>query len=90
MSNLLSPVQSAPDPLRLRYRRALNELMQLIVLHGRTLGAALPEVQVAAVDVPAFVAIANTELDQLEPYNAARYNLARASTQRWIDGGRTR
>jgi hypothetical protein len=34
--------------------------------------------------------IANTELDQLEPYNCARYNLARGMTQRWIDAGRRR
>ena len=31
---------SAPDPIRTKYRQALNELMQLIVFHGRTLKAA--------------------------------------------------
>jgi len=35
-------------------------------------------------------AIVNTELDQLEQYNGARYNLARGMTQRWIDAGRPR
>ena len=40
--------------------------------------------------VPAEGIIADTELDQLEPYNCARYNLARGMTQRWIDAGRRR
>ena len=81
---------SVPDPLRARYRRTLNELMQFVVFYGKTLNDALAEVPVDAVDVTALRAIANTELDQLEQYNGARYNLARGMTQRWIDAGRLR
>jgi Fic family protein len=81
---------SVPDPLRARYRQTLNELMQFIVFHGRTLDGAMTEVCVDAEDVDALRAIANTELDQLEPYNCARYNLARGMTQKWIDAGRPR
>ena len=76
-----------PDPLRARYRQGLNELMQFVVLYGRTLGDALSEVPVADADLAALHIIANTELDHLEPYNCARYNLARGMTQRWIDAG---
>ncbi len=69
---------------------SLNELMQYVVVYGQTLEAALADVQVHATDSAALRQIANTELDQLEPYNCARYNLARGMTQRWIDAGRRR
>lgn len=81
---------SAPDPIRTKYRQTLSELMQLVVFHGQTLEAALAEVQVEAADSAALRHIAHTELDQLEQYNCARYNLARGMTQRWIDAGRKR
>ena len=79
-----------PDPIRARYRQTLDELMQFVVLHGRTLQDAFSEVVVQAADLDALHAIAHTELDQLEPYNCARYNLARTTTQKWIDAGRLR
>ena len=79
-----------PDPLRARYRQALNELMQFVVFHGRTLENALSEVPIAAADLAALRVIVNTELDHLEPYNCARYNLARGMTQKWLDAGRPR
>ncbi|MDY7574570.1 Fic family protein [Actimicrobium sp. CCI2.3] len=81
---------SVPDPLRARYRKTLNELMQFVVFYGKTLNDAVSEVPVDAADLTALRAIANTELDQLEQYNCARYNLARGMTQRWIDAGRPR
>ena len=81
---------AVPDPLRARYRQTLNELMQFVVFYGKSLNDALLEVPVAAADLMALRAIANTELDQLEQYNCARYNLARGMTQRWIDAGRPR
>ncbi|MEB0137054.1 Fic family protein [Actimicrobium sp. CCC2.4] len=81
---------SVPDPLRARYRKTLNELMQFVVFYGKTLYDALSEVPVDTADLAALRAIANTELDQLEQYNGARYNLARGMTQRWIDAGRPR
>ena len=81
---------SAPDPIRTKYRQALNELMQLIIFHGRTLKAAFADVHVDSADSAALHRIVNTELDQLEQYNCARYSLARGMTQRWIDAGRRR
>jgi Fic family protein len=79
-----------PDPIRTRYRQALNELMQFVVFHGRTLDDAFSEVPVDTADLAALRVIANTELNHLEQYNCARYNLARAMTQRWIAAGRLR
>ena len=64
--------------------------MQSVVFHGRTLEAAFADVLIDTADSAALHLIANTELDQLEPYNCARYNLARGMTQRWIDAGRRR
>jgi hypothetical protein len=81
---------AVPDPVRARHRQALNELMQFVVFYGRTLEDAFSEVPVDAADLAALRVIANTELDHLEPYNCARYNLARGMTQRWIDAGRPR
>ena len=79
-----------PDPIRAKYRQALNELMQFVVFQGRTLADAFSEVSVATADLAALRVIANTELDHLEKYNCARYNLARGMTQRWIEAGRPR
>lgn len=81
---------AVPNPLRIRYRQALNELMQFVVFYGRTLDDAISEVRIAEADLAALRVIANTELDQIEQYNCARYNLARGMTQRWIDAGRPR
>lgn len=81
---------SAPDPIRIKYRQTLNKLMQFVVLDGKTLDASFADVHVDAADSAALRLIADTELDQLEPYNCARYNLARGMTQRWIDAGRRR
>ncbi len=81
---------AVPDPIRARYRQSLNELMQFVVFYGRKLDDAFMLVPVDAADLAALRVIANTELDHLEPYNCARYNLARGMTQRWIDAGRPR
>jgi len=64
--------------------------MQFVVFYGKNLDDAFSAVPIAAEDLAALRTIANTELDHLEPYNCARYNLARGTTQRWIDEGRPR
>jgi hypothetical protein len=87
---VLRTSMAVPDPLRARYRQAMNELMRFVVFHGRTLDDALSEVSVDAADVTALRIVAGTELDHLEQYNCARYDLARGTTQRWIDAGRPR
>lgn len=64
--------------------------MRHLPLNGRTLDAAFSEVHIDVAESVALRLIANTELDQLEQHNCARYNLARGMTQRWIDAGRRR
>ena len=41
---------AVPDPIRARYRQALDELMQFVVFYGRTLENGLSEVPVDAAD----------------------------------------
>ena len=79
-----------PDPIRARYRTTLNELMTFVVSRNQTLEDAFLNVTVETADLTALRTIANTELDHLEQYNCARYNLARGTTQKWIDAGRPR
>lgn len=64
--------------------------MQFVVFYGRTLNDAFSEVRVDVADLVALRVITNTELDRMEQYNCARYNLARGMTQRGIDAGRPR
>ena len=68
---------AAPDPIRTKYRQTLNELMQLVVFHGRTLDDAFAEVHVDAADSAALRLIMNTELDHLEQHNCALQPRAR-------------
>lgn len=88
--SVLRAALAAPDPVRTRYRQTLNELMQFVVFYRLTLDASMAEAPVDEADLLALRLIASTELDHLEPYNCARYNLARSMTQRWIDAGRPR
>lgn len=87
---VLRASMALPDPIRARYRQTINEVMQYVVFHGRTLEVAFSEVSVHAADLAALRVVVETELDSLEQYNCARYNLARAMTQKWIDAGRPR
>ena len=81
---------AGPDPLRTRYREALNDVLRLVVHEGRSLAGALDAARVAEQDRDAFETMAHAELDHLETYNCARYRLPMGKTQEWIDGGRRR
>ena len=70
---------AVPNPLRAQYRQALNELMQFVVFHGRTLEEAFSEVPVDAADLVALRAIANTELDHLGVWAAEEHPLPQCS-----------
>lgn len=88
--SVLRASMAAPDPLRARYRQTLNEIMQWVVMHRQPKQTALAAVHVDPNDLPGLNEIINTELDHLEVYNCARYNLARGVTQTWISAGRPR
>ncbi|MEJ5030773.1 hypothetical protein [Comamonas sp. MYb69] len=80
----------APDPLRIKYRQSLTEVMQRAVVHCKALKDAVAEALVEKKDEAAIRAIAKTELDHLELYNCARYKIAHEITHSWMLAGRPR
>jgi hypothetical protein len=88
--SVLRASMAAPDPLRVRYRQTLNEIMQCVVMHRQPQKTAFAAFHVDPNDLPGLNEIVNTELNHLEVYNCARYNLARGVTQTWISAGRPR
>lgn len=90
-SSSVVPLQlHKPDPLRIRYRQSLIELMQMVVVHRKSLEDAVAEALVEKKDEEAIRAIAKTELDHLELYNCVRYKIPREITHSWIVAGRPR
>lgn len=90
-SSSVGPLQlHRPDPLRIKYRQSLAELMQLVVVHRKSLEIAVAEVLVEKKDEETIRAIAEAELDHLELYNCVRYKIPREITQSWILAGRPR
>jgi hypothetical protein len=84
---LIKQALPAPDPLRLRYRDALGEVVPGIVRGGRPPTAAairrLAAPLLPAADLGAFVALAINELYQLHEGNIARYRLRPSEFERW-------
>lgn|GEM_PF-192740 len=90
-SSSVAPLQvHRPDPLRIKYRQSLTELMQMVVVHRKSLEDAVAEGLVAKEDKAAIRAIAKTELDHLELHNCVRYKISREKTHSWILAGRPR
>ena len=81
---------AAPDPLRTRYRLSLNDIMQWVVMFGRPLQDAFAALHIDPKDQAGLHEIASIELNHLETYNCARYNLTRSATQAWINAERPR
>jgi Fic family protein len=78
----------APDPLRLRYREALNAAIGLVVRDRKPLEAAIAELGLNDSSAPGFRALLVKELAGLEVFNCARYRLPMNATHAWIDEGR--
>lgn len=79
---------SAPDPLRLRYREALNEAIGLIVRDRKTLADATEALQLGEAQAPGFSPLLREELRKLEAFNCARYRVTMGATEAWIAAGR--
>ena len=80
----------APDPLRLRYRQALNDAIALVVRERKTLDAVIAELGLGTQADSGFRTLLDEELAALEVFNCARYRLTMSTTQAWIDDGRPR
>jgi Fic/DOC family protein len=74
----------APDRLRVQYREHLINAIQDVVRTGRTLQEAIAAAAVPPADQAQFRALLQTELEQLEVYNCARYRLNIRNAQEWI------
>jgi fido (protein-threonine AMPylation protein) len=79
---------SAPDPLRLRYREALNEAIGLVVRDRQTLADALEALQLGDDKAPGLAPLLREELRKLEAFNCARYRVTMGATEAWIAAGR--
>jgi Fic family protein len=78
----------APDPLRAKYREHLIGAVQAVVRAGHTLSEAISAAGVPPADREYFQSLLQTELEQLEVFNCARYRLTIGNTQEWIAKGR--
>lgn len=78
---------AAPDPVRLRNRVALAEIVRETVRHGEDIDAARPAEHAREVveptDVEAVVAMSVNELHLLHEGNLARFGLRLSQFRRW-------
>ncbi|KTS77606.1 hypothetical protein NS274_11015 [Pseudomonas oryzihabitans] len=77
-----------PDPVRLRLRSALGDVVGMVVRERRSLEQAVAAVQLAQADAVIFRQMLVEELRTLGVHNCARYRLTISQTQHWIDAGR--
>jgi len=78
----------APDPLRLRYREALNDAMQRIVREREPLRAVVSSMGLSEASAPEFERLLVDELQKLGAHNCARYRLSIGATEAWLAAGR--
>lgn len=80
----------APDPMRLRWREALNEALHLVVRQGESATAALLALAIPQDQAVGFGRMLQEELDTLDVHNCARYRLPMGAVEAWVVGGRRR
>lgn len=85
---VLRQSMGAPDPMRLRYRETLNDVIQLIVRDRRPMVEALAVSGLGEDTAPGFRALLEEELRKLAAHNCARYRLTLRATEAWIQAGR--
>lgn len=85
---VLRQSMGAPDPMRLRYRETLNDVIQLIVRDRRPMVEALAVSGLGEDTAPGFRALLEEELRKLAAHNCARYRLTLRATDAWIQAGR--
>lgn len=87
---MLSPHHptGVPDPVRLRFRGELNEVITQVLHEQQTAEAATATLGMSEDDVQLFRPILAQELRILDVYNCARYRLSMDLVQRWVEAGR--
>ncbi len=82
---VVSESLGAPDPFRVKYREALNEVVRGVVRDGLTPANALNVLEFPEDDALRFQQLLASELNILTVFNCARYRLGIKETQAWID-----
>jgi Fic family protein len=78
----------SPDPFRIKYREALNDVVVQVVRGRRSLAQALALLGLPDADASKLHQVLAHELGALTAFNCARYRLGVDETQAWIDEGR--
>jgi Fic family protein len=76
-----------PDPVRVRYREELRDVVRRVV-GGESLAGATQALGLDGDELAKFTRLAHEELTHLQIYNCARYRLSIPITERWIAAGR--
>jgi hypothetical protein len=77
-----------PDPVRLRFREALNEVVGCVVRDGQTAAQAIAALALPEGDAAEVQRLLADELRVLDVHNCARYRLAMGQVRRWLEAGR--
>lgn len=85
---VLLDVTGVPDPVRLRFRDRLTEVIGAIVREGSRATAAIADAGLSESDIKIFGPMLAQELKILDLHNCARYRLALGQVRRWIEAGR--
>lgn len=79
-----------PDPVRLQFREALNEVIGSVVRDGQSMPQAVAGLSLSEEERVAFAPLLEAELQALALHNCARYRLTMKQVTRWIEAGRPR
>ncbi len=87
---MLSPhrPKGVPDPVGMRFRRELNEVINRVLRERQTADAATAELGLSEDDIQLFRPRLAQELRILDVYNCGRYRLSLDLVQQWVEAGR--
>lgn len=85
---ILLAAATAPDPVRLRLRGAMNDAIGLIVRDGWSLPQTLEALSLEPGDVAALRGYVEQELEHLGEHNCSRFYVTMRQVQQWIAAGR--
>lgn len=78
---------ATPDPFRATYRMQLGETVRRVVL-GEPLNSVVGSLDIPVDTRSTFLSMAQNDLEHLQPYNCARFQLSIPYVDRWIKAGR--
>lgn len=76
--------------MRLRWREALNDVLNRVVRQGESAAAALSALAIPADQVPGFERMLLDELNALDVHNCAPYRLPMGAVDAWVAAGHRR